>query len=278
MTDRRLDKGQLSRVQRTPQGGIRVDAALTRIGVLTYTNLDGTTRREFRSPEEVFHTDSLASLAGAPVLDGHSTWVTPETWQQHARGHVVEGSARQDGELVASQLTIQDAGTLSRVERRDLSEISCGYTCDFVARPGEWKGQRYDGIQTNIRYNHIALLGAGQGRAGRECALRLDAASAEQPNEATEVSTVCTVEQARLDMVDRNRSAWQTPAADNASDALELETPRQREDADPSFTLDDIRAASQAAARDAWKGGTPAAAAPAIAWKRTLGGTFMARV
>jgi hypothetical protein len=82
----------------------------------------------------------------------------------------------------------------------------------------------------------------------------------------------------RAGMVDRNRSAWQTPAADNASDALELETPRQREDADIAFTLDDIRAASQAAARDAWKGGTSAAAAPAIAWKRAPDGTFMARV
>lgn len=154
-----------------------MDAGLTRVGILEYRNPDGSIRREFRPPEEVFHPESLASLAGAPVLDGHSTWVTPETFSTHSRGHVVEGTPRQDGELVAADLVVQDAGTLKRVERRDLSEISCGYTCGVIdPTPGEWNGKRYDCVQRAIRYNHVALLPAGTGRAGRECALRLDAA------------------------------------------------------------------------------------------------------
>jgi hypothetical protein len=209
MTNRRLDKGPFARVKKTPQGGIRVEAGLTRIGILTYRNPDGSERRELRHPDEVFRADSLTSLAGAPVLDGHSTWVTPETYSKHARGHVVEGTARQDGEFVAAELVVQDAGTLERVERRDLAEISCGYTCDYVPGEGTWNGQHYHGRQTALKYNHIALLPAGAGRAGRECSLRLDAASADDTDaefvsnltKETLINVLDRVDEARAELV-----------------------------------------------------------------------------
>jgi len=41
---------------------------------------------------------------------------------------------------------------------------------------GEWEGQRFDAIQRNIRYNHVALVEAG--RAGPEVGLRLDSQDA----------------------------------------------------------------------------------------------------
>jgi hypothetical protein len=45
----------------TPQGGIRARGRFTRSGVLDYDLPDGTTRREWRPPEEVF----------APVVRPH---------------------------------------------------------------------------------------------------------------------------------------------------------------------------------------------------------------
>lgn len=176
MAVKRFDAGRLGKVERTPQGGVRVPAALTRTGILTYRNPDGSTRKELRPADEVFRKDSLESLSGAPVTEGHAAWVTPENWREHARGHVVEGTARKDGELVAAALTIQDGTALPRIDSGDLVELSCGYSCDFDATPGEYKGERYDGVQRNIRYNHVALLPSGGGRAGRDVALRLDAA------------------------------------------------------------------------------------------------------
>jgi hypothetical protein len=50
-----------------------------------------------------------------------------------------------------------------------------------------------------------------------------------------------------------------------------------REDADQSFTVEDIRAASHAQTRDAWKGNAQPTATPGTTWDRTPGGTFMAR-
>lgn len=174
----RFDAGRLGKIERTPQGGARIPAALTRVGVLNYTNADGSTRRELRPPEEVFRQDSLDTLRSATVTEGHAAWITPENYREHTRGHVAESTVRQDGALVAADLVVQEGSSLKRIDSRELSELSAGYTCDYDATPGEWNGQRYDGVQRNIRYNHVALLPAGTGRAGRECGLRLDSDSA----------------------------------------------------------------------------------------------------
>jgi hypothetical protein len=173
----RFDAGRLGKIERTPQGGARIPAALTRTGVLNYLNADGSTRRELRPPEEVFRQDSLATLRSATVTEGHAAWITPENYQTHTRGHVAE-NVREDGSLVAAELIVQSSDSLKRIDTRELTELSAGYTCDFDPTPGEWQGQRYDGVQRNIKYNHVALLAPGAGRAGRECGLRLDSAAA----------------------------------------------------------------------------------------------------
>jgi hypothetical protein len=90
----------------------------------------------------------------------------------------VIGTPRQDGALVTAALVIEDADSIARVERGEDKELSCGYSCDVQAKPGTWRGQRYDAVQTNIRYNHIALGPAGWGRAGSDVSLRLDSGDA----------------------------------------------------------------------------------------------------
>jgi hypothetical protein len=103
-------------------------------------------------------------------------WITAANWKEHALGHVSDGSVRQDGQLIAAELVIQDDAGVTRIDTSELSEVSMGYTCDFDATPGTSpEGERYDGVQRDIRYNHVALLPPGSGRAGRDVALRLDA-------------------------------------------------------------------------------------------------------
>jgi hypothetical protein len=180
MADRRFDAGKLGKVERTPQGGARVPAALTRTGVFTYRNADGSLRREYRPAEEVFRADSLATLRSAPVTDGAHVWVDGKNWRKVSCGHVAEGSARQDNDLLVSELVIQDGDVLEAVDSGQRADISCGYTVDYDPTPGVFQGQPYDGVQRNIKYNHVTLLGAGQGRAGSRAGLRLDANDAIQ--------------------------------------------------------------------------------------------------
>ena len=138
--------------------------------------MPGTVIREYRPPEEVFKADSLASLQDLPVTDRHPApgRVTPENVRQFGRGHV-SGSPRQDGNMVAAALVINDAELISAVDSRARTEISCGYTCDTENTPGvSPSGEAYDRVQRNIRYNHVAVV--EKGRAGSQVRLRLDAA------------------------------------------------------------------------------------------------------
>lgn len=177
-TEIRLDAGTVSAVRRTPQGGLRVDARLTRVGVLEYRNADGSTRRELRHPDEVFKADSLDTLRGAPVTDLHpSDMVRSDTFRELARGHVGDDVRSDGGRFVAATLYVQDAGLVDAVERGDRREISCGYTCSYDPTPGEWQGEKYDGRQVGITYNHAAIGPRDWGRAGSDVALRMDNAT-----------------------------------------------------------------------------------------------------
>jgi hypothetical protein len=176
----RYDAGRLGKVERTPTGGVRIPARVARAGVLTYRNADGTTRREYRPPEEVFHADSLRSLADAVITVGHPSQgkVSPATFREQAVGHV-RGEGRRDGDFVAGELAVLDAVAIARVDAGELVELSSGYDVLYDATPGVTpQGERYDGVQRQIRHNHLALLPPGGGRSGREVALRLDAAAA----------------------------------------------------------------------------------------------------
>jgi hypothetical protein len=170
---KRYDSAPITGVQVLGSGSIRVNAALTRTGIFTYRNQDGTERKEYRPGTEVFKTDALETFKALPVTVGHPGLVTPENWRSVTVGHVGD-DVRQDGELVGASLVISDQGAIEKVQRGDLKEISCGYDVDLVETPGEINGERYDAIQTNIRGNHVALGPTGWGRAGSVACIRLD--------------------------------------------------------------------------------------------------------
>jgi len=171
--------GPIRSVTRTPQGGLRVPAAVTRTGVLEYS--DGQRSwREYRPPEEVFAADSLASLRAAPVTDMHPPGkVTAETWEALAKGHVDSAPTREGG-LVVVDLAVQAAPLVGLVEAGERRDNSCGYDCEVDWTPGVTpEGEAYDAVQRAICYNHVALLPPGHGRAGTDVALRMDGAAFE---------------------------------------------------------------------------------------------------
>jgi hypothetical protein len=174
----RFDAAPLGKGERTQQGFLRIPAHLTRAGILKYRRADGTTVRELRPESEVFAPASLATLRACPVTDMHPPeMISPANVRKHSIG-IVSEDVRADGELVAAAVTVQDADAISAVERGERREISCGYRCEIDKTPGTYRGERYDQVQRQIRYNHVALGPRNWGRAGRDIALRLDANSA----------------------------------------------------------------------------------------------------
>lgn len=173
-------------IVKTPQGGVRVEAAVTRTGVLRYRDDTGREWGEYRPPEEVFAPASLATLRAAPVTDLHPTkLVRADSWSELAKGHA-DGEPRRDGHLVVTDLVVQAAPLVALVESGDRREVSSGYECDVDPTPGvSPEGERYDAVQRAIRYNHIALGPVGWGRAGAEVSLRMDGAAVEVPRVGT---------------------------------------------------------------------------------------------
>jgi hypothetical protein len=212
----RYDAARLGRAQRTPQGFLKIPAYLTRAGVLTYRQHDGTTVRELRPQSEVFAPASLATLSAAPITDMHpGEMVSADNVRQHAIGHVHD-DVRADGYLVSAWITIQDGKAVAAVERGDRHELSCGYRCQIDRTPGTFEGQRYDQVQRDIVYNHVALGPKGWGRAGPEIGLRMDSACAVSTMEAPDDDDTSEVHVDDDDQTDADSSN-----ADGGADRVE---------------------------------------------------------
>lgn len=172
----RFDKATLEKPKIDHNGYLQADAVLTRTGVFTYRHPDGTVSRELRDPGEVFKKDSLASLYLRPFTDGHPVAgrVDAKNTKQLSRGMVVS-EAKVDGDLVRAKIVVTDQATIDKImrEKNPIREVSCGYMTETVKADGEFNGQRYDSKQTNIIYNHVALV--PKGRAGPSARIRVDA-------------------------------------------------------------------------------------------------------
>jgi hypothetical protein len=177
----RYDRSPIGKLVGGPDGSLRGDAVITRAGVFHYQGPSGETVREFRSPEEVFKADSLASARMIPVTVEHPKEgrVTPDNAKQLAVGWTGE-SVRQDGSTLVAPVRIFAADGIKAIEGGK-RQLSLGYKCEVERRDGVWNGEQYDSVQTNIDYNHLAVVDAA--RAGAVASVRLDAADAVQITE-----------------------------------------------------------------------------------------------
>lgn len=171
----RFDTGTVKNVERRDDGSIVADAVVTRTGVFVYRNADGSTRRELRHPDHVFKLDSLSSMKMIPVTNNHPTdFVNPENVQKLKVGNTGE-NIRPDGHTIKASLVVDAKDGIKAIDagRR---QLSLGYSVDLVREDGTYRGERYDHVQTNIKYNHLALVDIA--RAGSVASLHLDAADA----------------------------------------------------------------------------------------------------
>lgn len=186
MSIQRYDSGRLAKAGTSPTGGARVVANVARTGIQLYKMTDGTTRREYRSPAEVFSPATLASYVGTVLTIGHPpAGVTPANYQKEAAGNVIAPTRVKgdDGhEYIAALCDVNRADAIEKVDRGELSELSSGYRCDWDATPGTvpvgeaQAGEHFDGSQRNIIANHNAMLPEGRARAGRGARFQTDSA------------------------------------------------------------------------------------------------------
>lgn len=153
----------------TKEGYLIDHPIVTRVGIFEYHKPDGTVRREFRPPEEVFNEESLESYVGKPVIITHDAGlINKDNVTDEEIGTILEPGYR-DGDKVRAKIVIHDTESM---KDSGLRELSLGYNLDLDETEGEYEGEHYDCIQRNIRINHLALV--GEARAGDSARLNID--------------------------------------------------------------------------------------------------------
>lgn len=75
-------------------------------------------------------------------------------------------SAEFDSPFLKNSLIVYDKKYIDRIENGKQKELSCGYRYTPVRESGEFDGQHYDFVMTDIVGNHVALV--KEGRAGHD--------------------------------------------------------------------------------------------------------------
>ena len=159
----------------TSAGALRCRARVLAVGVMAYSDdelgdmADGTgSGGMLVGLDSLAEARSLRSLEGAPVVIDQHTWIDDAQAQSQTIVGYVAGAPLVEQPYLLADLIITDRAAIEKIKTRQVSEVSSGYDADGVPEPGEYDGQPYVGRQTQIRYNHVALLPAGAGRGGHD--------------------------------------------------------------------------------------------------------------
>lgn len=169
----RYDFAPITGSETTSEGYLRVWCRAARTGTQLYRRADGTQVREYRPPEEVSNPEALSTFGMKPVTWGHPpVLLDAANTKQFQTGYSGSQVRYNDG-FVEVALVVTDQDAIEKIKRKDATEVSAGYKVDFDPTPGITpEGESYDGVQRNIRVNHIAIV--PRGRAGPEVRLLLD--------------------------------------------------------------------------------------------------------
>ncbi len=122
--------------------------------------------RLHRPAEEVFNPASMASFESKPITIEHpKEAVTADNWSELAKGEVRD--VTRSGDLMTGTLLVRAKDAIEAVQTGKV-QLSNGYTFELDMTSGQTAdGRAYDGIQRNIRGNHVALVDAA--RCGSAC-------------------------------------------------------------------------------------------------------------
>lgn len=168
--------GPLLRPTMREDGTLLMTGRVARPGVLLYQLANGTTRRELVLPEDLHRADALGTLGRAAVtLEHPKDPVSPDTVKEVGVGDVDgEVHVEADG-FVTVRLAVRRRDAIDAIMAGKV-QLSPGY----IVRIEEQSGVhpifgRFDAIQRDRRYNHLAVV--DRARGGASVRLRTDGAA-----------------------------------------------------------------------------------------------------
>lgn len=161
----------------TDEGYLKISCLSTRVGVFKYQNSDGSIVRQYRPAEEVLAEDSYKSMINNPITNDHPVeFVNSKNIKKYQVGFVTDAKPK-NNKFIKSWNIIQDQDAIDAIKSGKV-QVSMGYTCTHEQTDGEFQKEgRYDLIQRNIRYNHLAIV--DKGRAGDSVKFLFDSADSD---------------------------------------------------------------------------------------------------
>jgi len=163
---------KIGSIEKTDEGFLQGSAPVAKVGILTYMNADGTTRKELVPAETLFNADSMRTLQMKPMTNLHpeETLLDSRTVKRRKIGSTGE-TTKQDGEFLKASFVITDQDAIDDVDKGRM-QLSPGYRASVVMQSGNFQGEHFDAIQVNRKYNHLALC--DRARGGANIRLHLD--------------------------------------------------------------------------------------------------------
>lgn len=122
-------------------------------------------------PDRIYHgyragaelEKGASTFNGLPLLLNHYVESAEAPQKEHRVGSLGTDAAF-NSPYLDNSLAVTDAEGIEGIESGKYRELSSSYRYDPVFTPGEFNGEKYDFVMTNIRGNHVALV--EEGRAG----------------------------------------------------------------------------------------------------------------
>ena len=232
----------------------------------------------FRGEEELSKPETLESLRLMPIVDLHPT--APEMLgdsdnaikpEQHGiHGTVGERIAFNpngaQGAGIYANLKLISSEIRDKIDNQGIKELSPGYWARYDYTPGEYNGIKYDAIQRDIKFNHLALV--PDGRQGAAVSV-LDQMEQEIFNQPTnEVKTMQHSKEKLQELAELLANFFAEEATEGTADAEEKEDEKEAtKDADCDDDKDATKDADEDDMKDDEddkKGTTDAAIAKAV--------------
>jgi hypothetical protein len=180
--DNTVDVGEVSRcdfipykigsMKRTTEGYLKGEAAIAKVGIMSYLLADGSIRRELVTEETLFNDDSMNSLKLQPITDTHPEEVLLDKRTVKRRKVGMTGETiKRDGDFLVSSMAITDEDAIQSVEM-GRQQLSPGYKCMIMKKSGVYKDEKYDSIQLSRVYNHVAIC--DRARGGSDLRINMD--------------------------------------------------------------------------------------------------------
>lgn len=173
--EHRVDRGELLASKPGPGGSLLVTGYAAREGVLVYRDAAGRETREL-VPLSTLEASAPGLARATVTLEHPREDVSPSNVAQLGVGDVGSRVTLHDDGYVEVQLAVRRQDALDAI-RGGKVELSPGYRVRLDPTPGTHPVHgRYDAIQVEREYNHLAIV--GNARGGATVRLRADAAAA----------------------------------------------------------------------------------------------------